>query len=486
MIRKAYLFLLKVKAVVFTTLLCVSTSFAIKTKVEEPKDKRETLTGYPGAGHSSHSYQAPSYGQGSEEASAISVGAGYSIGGAKPSYSFGAPGSESGYQLSAESHPSSGHSPIQLAPITLQSNHGSLVGNDLSQLMSQISHGLNSGAITLQQTGGQGGGYQLGNLGAHGGQEYSLPQYSFGSPKLQQQFAAFEQSQSVPSYAAGTKGLGSYGSTGPVLFSPAESHGNQATLSYGAPSAGHSFGDSGSLSLGNAGHSLSGYSLGNQGQVLGGQYASLGGGYAAPGKAFKPSAFLGSSVQSDSGHALSSLSGSYGAPSFGGSHGGSSSHGAFVLGSGGHGASFGGSLGNLGGSSSKFIAPTYLPSKSEGFGSLESIAAFSSGGHLDSPRAGTYGIPSGSFSHQATSSNSPQYYVTSSKHSLPSGSFSSGPSYRGATSGHSSLNSYSSGPKYSFGGSSSRYGSPKDSHGAYSETSYNTIKYSEELKPRVH
>ncbi|CAH2041523.1 unnamed protein product, partial [Iphiclides podalirius] len=456
-------------------------SIAIKAKADDPKDKRETLGGYPGAGHS-QSYQSPAYGH--EDASAISVGAGYSIGGAKPSYSFGAQASGSGYQLSSESLPSGGHNTLQLAPITLQPSHGSLVGNDLSQLMSQISQGINSGAISLQSS-GHGGSYQLANLGSHGGQEVSLPQYSYGAPKLQQQFALFEQAQQqVPSYAAGTKGLSSYSSTGPVLFTPSESHSNQPSLSYGGPSSSHGIGDSGSISFGNGGHSLSGFALGNSGHALGGHYSTLSGGYGAPGKtSFKPSAFLGASVQSDGGHGLSGISGSYAAPSFSGSHLASGPHGGFTLSSAGQGASFGGSLGNFGGSSSKYIAPSYLPAKSEGFGSLESIAAFSSGGHLGSPPATTYGLPSSSYAQ--ASSNSPQYYVTSSKHSLPS-SFGSGSSYRGPSSGHGSLSSYSSGPKYSFGGSGSRYGSPKDAHGAYSETSYNTIKYSEELKPRNH
>ncbi|XP_068630752.1 prisilkin-39-like [Battus philenor] len=468
--------------IVFITLLCLSTSLAIKSKTDELKNKRETYGGYPGISHSSQSYPAPSFGQ--EEASSISVGAGYSIGGGKPSYNFGAQGSGAGYQLSAENLPSSSQN-IQLAPITLQPSHGSLVGTDLSQLMSQLSQGLNSGAITLQQ-GGQGASYQLGNLGAHGGQELAVPQYSYGAPKLQQQFALYDQSQGVPAYAAGTKGLSSYGSTGPVLFSPSESQSNQAALNYGAQSAGPSVGNAGSFSVNNADHSLSGFSLGNSGQLLGGQYNSLGASYSAPGKAgFKPSAFLGSSVQSDSGHGLAGLSGSYAAaPSFGSSHGLSGSHGGFALNSG-RGASFGGSLGNFGGSSSKLLAPSYLPAKSEGFGSQESIAAFSSSGHLESPPATTYGIPSGSFA-QASSSNSPQYYVSSSKHSLPSVGFNGGSSYRGPSSGYSSLNSYSSGPKYSISSSGSRYGPPKDSHGAYSESSYNTIKYSEELKPRVH
>ncbi|CAK1582884.1 unnamed protein product [Parnassius mnemosyne] len=473
--------------VVFITLLSVSTSFAIKTKIEESKDKREAPGGYSGSGYSFRSYQAPSHGR--DDASTVSVGAGYNIGGSKPTYSFGGQSSGSGYQFSAGGVPSNGYNSIQLAPITLQSSHGALASNDLSQLMSQISHSINSGAINLQQLGEQGGSYQLSSLGTHGGQELTLPQYSYGAPKLQQQFSLFEQSQSVPSYAAGTKGLGSYSSTGPVLFTPSESQSNQQASAYVAPSSSHSLSESGPLSLGSAGHSLSGFSVGNSGYSLGGSLNSLNGGYGAPGKnSFKPSAFLGSSAQSDSGHPLSSFSGSYAAPSFSGSHLTQGPHGGYSLNSFGPGLSFGGAFGNFGGSS-KLVAPSYLPPKSEGFGSLESIAAFSSGGHLSSPPATTYGIPTSSYSSssgnaQTSSSSSPQYYVSSSKYSYPNSNFNGGSSYKSPSSGYSSLTSYSFGPKSSFSGS--RYGSPKDSHGAYSENSYNTIKYSEELKPHVH
>ncbi|CAG4996758.1 unnamed protein product [Parnassius apollo] len=474
--------------VVLITLLSVSTSFAIKTKIEEPKDKRETPEGYSGSGYSFRSYQAPSHGR--DDASTVSVGAGYNIGGSKPTYSFGGQSSGSGYQFSAGSIPSNGHNSLQLAPITLQPSHGALVSSDLSQLMSQLSHSINSGAINLQQLGEQGASYQLSNLGAHGGQEFTLPQYSYGAPKLQQQFSLFEQSQSVPSYAAGTKGLGSYSSTGPVLFTPSESQSNQQASAYVAPSSSHTLSESGPLSFGSTGHSLSGLSLGNSGYSLGGSFNSLNGGYGSLGKnSFKPSAFLGSSGQSDSGHQLASLSASYGAPSFSGSHLSSGGHGGYSLGSFGPGLSFGGSFGDFGGSSSKFVAPSYLPPKSQGFGSLESVAAFSSGGHLSSPPATTYGIPTSSYSSssghaQTSSSSSPQYYVSSSKYSYPGSNFNGGSSYKGPSSGYSSLTSYSFGPKSSFSGS--RYGSPKDTHGAYSENSYNTIKYSEELKPRGH
>ncbi|XP_028160408.1 keratin, type I cytoskeletal 9-like [Ostrinia furnacalis] len=525
--------------VVLIAALSVSASWAIKIKkADEPKDKREAPVGYPS--HSSHSFQAPSVGHG--DASAISIGAGYSVGGAKPSFSLGGHG-DGGYQLGSEGLPGSGHATIQLAPITLQPNHG-FAASDLSQLMSQLSHGLNSGALQIQ-TGGEG--YQQADQGGHEGQELSLPQYSFNAPKLQQQYAVSEHQSSVPSYAAGTKGLGSY-STGPVLFSPSDSHGNAPALTYGqpnsghslggsssgghsyaiAPSSGHSFGalSSGGHSFANApssghsfgglssgghsfgegaialnsghGHSFPGLSLGNGGHSFGGAIKGFGGAtYGVPSKtSFKPSAFIGASVQGESGHGssghgLSGLSGSYGAPSFGSLGGGS--HG-FSLSSGGHGASLGGSFGgSFGGGSSKFVAPSYLPAKSEGFGSsLESVASFASEGHLGSAPGASYGSPSSSYGHpsnsaHAASSSSPQYYVPT-KSSFPS--FGSGSSsYKAPYSGHGAVSSFSSGHKHGFGGHSShgpRYGHPKgELQGAHSETSYNTIKYSEELKPRA-
>lgn len=520
LVVRRYLFkILFCSQVVFIAALSVSASWAIKVKKEdEPKDKREAAIGYP-----SH-YQGASLGHG--DASAISVGAGYSVGGAKPSFSLGH-GGEGGLQLSSEGLPASGHATIQLAPITLQSGHG-FASSDLSQLMSQLSHGLNSGAISLQT----GESYQPAAHGEqHGAQELSLPQYTFGAPQIQQ-YAVAEQ-PSVPSYAAGTKGLGSY-STGPVLFSPSDSQGHAPTLSYGAPSGGHSLGGSsgsghsfgsspssghafvhapssghsyggpssgghsfgghsfgnGAINLGSSGHSLPAISLNDAVHSFGGAYKGFGSGYGTPSKtSFKPSAFLGAStVQGDSGHGLAALSGSYGTPSFG-SFGGSS-HGGLSLSSAGHGASLGGSFGGFGGGSSKFIAPSYLPPKSEGFSS-ESLASFSSDGHSASPPGTTYGIPTSSYGHpsnaaHAASSSSPQYYVPS-KSSFPS--FGGGSaSFKAPYSGHS-LSSFSSGPKHSFGGHSShgsRYASPKDIQGAHSESSYNTIKYSEELKPRVH
>lgn len=538
----------------FIALLSISTSLAVKVKnIQDPKDKRETAADYLSRGHSSHGFQAPSFGHG--DANAISVGAGYSIGG-KPNFGYAAQESGAPLQLSSEGLPSSGHATIQLAPITLQPSHGSYASGDLSELMSQLSQGLSSGAFSLSP-------YQAEGQSGHGGQELSFPQYSYGTPQLQQYSVQEQGGQSVPSYAAGTKGLGSYGSTGPVLFSP-ESHSaqqalsygspsGQQALSYGSPSAGHSFSDSNALNLGGsgqsfagltfgdsghslggsgysqggsghsqggsghslggsgqslgghgqyfvasghplagsghplaglsfgksgyssggAGHSLggSGHSLGGSGHSFGGSLKSLGGGYVVPSKSFKPSTFLG--AHSDSPHGLSALSVSHGAPSFG-------SQSLSGL-SGGHGGSFAGSLGGFGGGSAKFYAPSHLPPKSEGYGShLESVASFSSGGH-SSPSG--YSVSS-SDSHSA-SAHSPQYYVSSSKYPS-SASFGEGSSSFKAP-GHSTLSSFSSGPKHSFGGhSSTRYGSPKDLHGAHSETSYNTIKYSEELKPRVH
>ncbi|RVE46971.1 hypothetical protein evm_008355 [Chilo suppressalis] len=501
--------------VVFVAALCVTSSWAIKVKkTEEPKDKREAPVGYPSL--SAHSYQ-PSLGQ--DEASAISVGAGYSIGGAKPSYSLEGSSGGAQYQIAPEGLQSGSHGAIQLAPITLQPSHGQAFASaDLSQLMSQLSHGLNSGALTLQT----GESYQP---AAHsGGQELSLPQYTFAGPKVQQ-YAVAEQ-PSVPSYAAGTKGLGSY-STGPVLFSPSDSHGQVQGLTYGIPSSGHSFGGAssaghaflsapssahnfgglsssslssgshsfgeGAQSLGNSGHSFPGLSFGGSGHSFGGSIKGLSSGYGAPSKgSFKPSAFLGASVQGESGHGLSGLSGSYGAPSFGAfSDGG---HGGFSLSSAGHGASLGGSLGGgFGGGSSKFVAAGYLPPKSVGFGSsLESVASFASDGHIASPPGTTYGVPTSSYgvpssATQAASSANPQYYLPS-KSSYPS--FGSGSSsYRSASSGHGSPSSFSSGPKHiysSHSGPSARYSHPKDVQGAHSESLYNTIKYSEEFKPRGH
>ncbi|CAH0686334.1 unnamed protein product [Spodoptera exigua] len=508
--------------IVFTTLLCISTSWAVLAKkVEDHQDKREAPVGYGSSGLSGHSYHAPSLGQG--DASAISVGAGYSIGGAKPSYSFGGQGSSGALQYSAEGlsqlSPSS-HGNIQLPPITLQPSHGAaFASGDLSQLMSQLSHSLNAGGISLQPSTTvaefhQGADGQTAQA-LQGAQEYSFPQFSYGAPKQQQQqqYVLSEQLQqqlsSAPSYSAGTKGLGSY-STGPVLFTPSESQSNNAPApSYGAPSSGHSLGDAGSLSLGGGSHSLgalglggsshgfggsshgfggsshglslggAGLSLGGSGHSFGGQYKHLNG-FAGPSKSsFKPSAYLGSSVQGDSvlglssqglsshgfsGHGLSGISGSYGAPSFGSYRG--ASHGSLSLGSGGH--SFGGSQGFA---------------KGEG---LESASAFSSG-HV-APPGTTYGFPTSSYSSNnahAASSNKP-YYVSAKHHQHSAPSFGEGSSsYRSPVSSHSALSSYSSGPKYSFSSSSSHY-APKDAYGAASETSYNTIKYSEELKPRAH
>lgn len=491
----------------FVTLLSISWALKIRNHMEDPKDKREAGIAYPTAG-TSHNFQAPSFGH-ENGANAISIGAGYSVGGGKPSYAY-ASDSGAGLQQASEGLQPSGHSTIQLSPLTLQPSHG-LVSTDLQQLMSQLSESLNSGALTLSP-------YQA--SAAHGGQDASLPQYTFGAPKLQQ-YSAPEQSlqlqSSVPVYAAGTKGLGSYGATGPVLFNPADSnfagsHGH--TL--GAGSSGPSFADTSALTLANSGHALSGLSLGGSGHSyggislgspghsltgsghslgssghsisgglvgsghsFGGSLKGFNGGYVLPAKAsFKPSTYLGS----HSDHGLSSLSGAYSSPSFG-SHSLSGSHGGLSLG--GHGANFGGS-GSYGGGSSKFIAASYLPHKSEGFGSsLENAASFS-GSH--SPPSTTYGFPSShsSAAAHAASSHRPQYYV---KYSSPNKLGDGSSSYKAPASSHSALSSHTSRPKYSFSHRSSHYGSPShgaDIHGAHSETVYNTIKYSEEIKPRVH
>lgn len=487
--------------VVFITLLSISWAMKIRKHMEDPKDKREAGIAYPAVG-TSHNYQAPSFGH-EHGANAISIGAGYSVGGGKPNYAY-ISDSGAGHQLQAsEGLQPSGHSTIQLAPLTLQPSQG-LVSSDLQQLMSQLSESLNSGALTLSP-------YQAN--AAHGGQDISLPQYTYGSPKLQQ-YSAPEQSlqvqSSVPAYAAGTKGLGSYSSTGPVLFNPADSnfagsHGHALGAGSSGPSfadasalantlanSGHSFGG---LSLGGVGHSYGGLSLGSPGHSLSGPGHTLGsgsfgaalkgysGGYVVPSKSsFKPSTYLGS--QND--HGLSSVSGAYAAPSFG-SHSLSGSYGGLSLG--GHGASFGGSSGGFGGGSSKFIAASYQPSKSEGFGSsLENVASFS-GSH--SPPSTTYGFPSShsaksAVAAHAASSHSPQYYV---KYSSPNKFGEGSSSYKAPASSHSSLSSHTARPKYGFSHRSSHYGSPShgsDVHGAHSETVYNTIKYSEEIKPRVH
>lgn len=490
---------------VFVTLLSISWALKIKQHIVDLKDKREAGIAYPAAG-TSHSYQAPSFGH-EHGTNAVSIGAGYSVGGGKPTYAY-APNSGAGHQLhAAEGLQPSGHSTIQLAPLTLQPSHG-FVSNDLQQLMSQLSESLNSGALSLSPFQGD---------ATHGGQDISLPQFTYGSPKLQQ-YSAPEQSlqvqSSVPAYAVGTKGLGSYSSTGPVLFNPADSNfaGSHSHI-LGGGSSGPSFADASALALANSGHTLGGLSLGGTGHAYGGLSGSHGhslggsghlisgalggsghsfggslkgfnGGYVQPAKAsFKPSTYLGS--QSD--HDLSSLSGAYAAPSFG-SHSLSGSHG-HSLSLGGHGASFGGSPGSFGSGSSKFISASYLPSKSEGFGSsLEKAASFS-GSH--SPPGTTYGFPSShsagpSVAAHAASSHSPQYYV---KYSSPNKFGEGSSSYKAPRSSHSSLSSHTSRPKYNFSHRSSHYGSPShgsDVHGAHSETVYNTIKYSEEIKPRVH
>lgn len=407
--------------------------------------------GYGSTGHSSQTLQIqPSLGH--DDSNTISIGAGYSVGGAKGALSFGGLAPASGL------HYEGGHQTLQLPAITLQPSHGNVVAGDISQLMSQLTHGLSTGALQLQPVGGQH--YSAVSYG----QESSQPQYSFGVPKLQQ-YSVSEQQSSVPTYAAGTKGLGSYsgGATGPVLFNPADS----SQYAHSAPSyaagAGYSLGDS---SLGSSGHSFGGAS-----------FKALSGNFGSSGKTnFKPSAFLGASVQNEGTHGISALS-THAIPSFGNNFGGA--HAPISLGSGGHGG-FGGNFGSFGGSS-KFVAPSYLPPKSFG-SSLEAISAFSGSGHSASPPSTTYGFPAAS--HGASSS--PQYYFAPSKQVPSFGEGSS--SFKAPISGHSALSSFSSGPKYSFGGHgafNTRFSS-KDSQGAYSEPAYNTIKYSEELRPRVH
>ncbi|XP_013193898.2 hornerin-like [Amyelois transitella] len=531
--------------VALIAILSISSSWAKElNKAEDPKDKREAAIGYGSQGISAHSYQAPI---GHEGGNSISVGAGYSVGGTKPSYSFGGH-SASPLQFAPEGLQSSGHATIKLPPITLQPSHG-LAAGDLSQLMSQLSHSINSGALNLQAGGFDSYALAAAPQAEHGAQELSLPQYTFGAPKLQQYtFQEQPQVASPPSYAAGTKGLGSYGSTGPVLFTPSDSQANVALQShapssghsfealgpayaigaapssghsYGGAAVGHSFGEGAlsghsfggaGLSLGQPGHSLggSGHSLGGSGHTVGAGYTlggsshslgglslgssgnSYGGSYKTllPSKgSFKPSAFLGSSIQGDSSHGLSSLSSSHGAPSFGsfssGGHSGLSlaslSHGSSF---GGHAPSFGGHGSSFGGSSTKYLA-AFAPSKSEGYGNTESVSNFASSGHLSSPGS-SFSSPS-SYGHSnnvhSASSSSPQYYVPSSKYS--SSSFGEGRSSYKSPSSHGSLSSFSSGPKHSYG-RVNRYSPPKDIEGSYSENTYNTIKYSEELKPRTH
>lgn len=434
----------------------------------EEKDKREAPIGYPSSGHSSQTLQyQPSH----EDSNAISIGAGYSIGGSKPNFAY-AGHVPSGLQLEGLSS-SGGHQTVQLAPITLQPNHGNAFSGDISQLMSQLSHGLSTGSLQLQPVGGS---YQLaGSLGGYEGHS-AQPQYTFAAPKFQQ-YSVSDQQAGVPSYAAGTKGLGSYGSgsTGPVLFNPADSHNVQSVPSYSSGSSGHSFPGFSS----SPGHSFGGAS-----------FKTLGAGYGSHGKtSFKPSAFLGSSVQSEGTHGISALS-THAVPSFG--HSFSGGHAPVSFGSGSYAGGFGG---HLGGGSSKYITPSYAPPKSAGFtSSLDASSAFSGHGHLASPPGTTYGTPSASYGFSSNTAHagasSPQYYLAPSKQGALN-SFSEGSSSYKAPLDYKtqSFGSLSSGPKYSFGGQGgqsyeSSYSSPKDSNGAYSEPSYNTIRYSQELKPR--
>ncbi|KAJ0176188.1 hypothetical protein K1T71_008362 [Dendrolimus kikuchii] len=515
--------------VVFIALLSISTSWAIQAKqVEESKDKREAPVGYASFGQPSGGYPAQSFGHG--DASTISVGAGYSIGGAKPSYSFGGQGSNGALQLSSEHLASGGQPSIQLAPITLQPNHGSISSNDLSQLMSQLSHGINANGLTFTPANNIAEFHSTQVGGGHGGQELSLPQYSFGSPKFQQYSFSTPAAAPASAYASGPKDIGSYGATGPVLFTP-ESQGGSAPSAYAVPSSGHSFGGNSGISLGNSGYGLagislgslgghsggasghslggasgyslggtsghslggasgnslgggSGYTLSGAGHSFGGSLKGLSGSYAIPSKnSFKPSAYLGSSGQGDSSHGLSGLSEQYSSPSFGAISGGN--QGLLAIGSGDHGANYAGSFSGFNNGATYKLAPSFESVKGENLAApLDAVGSFSSG-NFASPPGTTYGFPASSYtpsiSHAGSSSR--PHFVSSPKHS--SSSFGEGSSsYRGPSSVHSS---FSSSPKLSYGGhSGSRYSLPRDSHGAHSETAYNTIKYSEELKPRGH
>ncbi|XP_012547459.3 nuclear pore complex protein Nup214 [Bombyx mori] len=441
----------------------------------------QSPSNYASSGHSSASYQ-PSYQISTQnyqpatnshgDASSINVGAGYSIGGIKPSFSYDGQGS-AGLQYASQEYPANGHATIQLAPITLQPTHGAggLVSGDISQIMNQLSHSLNSGALSLQPSNSVAE-FHIGGEGGQG-QELSQPQYTYG--KLQQYNLVGSLGGSPAHYASGVKGLSSYGSTGPVLFHPSESQSSQSSaLTYSAPSSGHSADEGSSASSSSGGHSLAGLSFGSSGHPFGASLKSYGGNNLGASKTpFTPSVFLGSSVQGDSSHGLSAGPVAYSTPSFAGFPGGNA---AFTFGPAANGPSYPGSFGGFGADSSKFLAPAFGSIKSEGLGhSLDGLASFGSAGQFASPPGTTYGFPTASYpavaSHSASAAR-PYYVSTPTKHS-----------HKGSG---SSLSSPHSGSKHSYAGhSGSRY-SPKDTHGAHSETSYNTIKYSEELKPRVH
>lgn len=471
----------------FVTLLSISFNWTVLAKrVDETKGKREAPISYTSAGHPAQNYQSSQLYEPSQsyqavgnhgDASAINIGAGYSIGGAKPSYSFGGHASDVSLQASSGGLPSSGHATIQLPPITLQPNHGGYVSNDISQIMSQLSQSINSGALSLQPSNNVAE-FHTGGEGAQGTQEIAIPQYTYS--KMPQYNLAGSVASS-PSYVSDGKSLSSYGSTGPVLFNPADGHAN-AQIAYAAATGEHAQQqpEAASYSFGGSGNALAGYSLGGSGNSFGESLKGFGASQIAPNKAsFTPSVFLGASIPSDSTHGLSGVSGSYNAPSFGGFGAG---YRGLSLSSAGHAPNYGGSFGSYGGAPGKLIAPSFGSYKSEGFGgSLGSLGALSSGGHFASPPGTTYGFPSSSYNSLTPSSATHSasatrpYYVSSPKHSSS-----------GANSAYRSSSPSHSGSKYSFGGhSSSRY-SPKDTHGAHSETSYNTIKYSEELKPHIH
>lgn len=498
---------------------CVVSVWAQKTsEAGEPKDKREAPTGYQ-TGHASHTLQIePSVGHG--DGNTISIGAGYSVGGAKPNYAFESHGGSPSFQLASHGGygghhggPSEGQT-IRLPPITLQPQDGNLLSGDLTQLMNQIQHSLSTGAIQLQpSTAYHGGG------GGGGQQQLRYPQFSFVSPKPQQYNFA-EAHSNIPSYAAGTKGLGSFGSTGPVLFNPNENHPSQTVNLQSTPNAGHSFGETSlsGLSLGQ-GHQLGAYSLdghpqghtptaqqlggisfGSLGHSFGGNFKQFAHNYPQSKPSFKPSTLLGVSG-GDSHHGSSGLAPKYhGTPVFSHSlpagHGhapfNAAPHAGYSLGQ--HnagGAGFGTSFPGFNLGSAKYVTQAYAPAKSEGFGSsLESLNAFTNNGHLAS-HGGVSSSPHGASTAAAhASSASPQYFLAPAKHSHTSSFGDGSVSYKAPSSlsGHSHLSSLSS-PKYfsshQSGTPSLRYLPQKDSHGAYSDSTYNTIKYSEEFKPRA-
>lgn len=506
-------------------------------KVEEPKDKREAPSSYPQlSGQSSVAYQAPSSSLGHGDASSISIGAGYSIGGAKPSFSFGGQTPSAGLQYSGEGL-SAGHGgAIQLAPITLQP------GQDLSQIMSQLQQSLGAAALTLQPSNNIAE-YHEGNQGAQG---YSFPQFQQYAAPQYQQYQLGGQVASAPSYSAGTKGLSSYGHTGPVLFNPQEHGAQQSAFSYPLPSGGHASSDAGSLSFGSAGLSQfpglslgGGHSLGSAGTSLPGSGYSLAG-LGGSGLSFDGTGYsfggaghpLGSSAQAlgGAGYTSGSSHGLVGAGSLVGSgHSVGSSEGHSLGGPGGHslggsgsysynspGSSHGGTGHSFGSGSSSgahykvlnsgkpspgktsFKPSTFLgasiPSESSSYSSSSfpgfpgSHSGLSLGGHGHSfPSFASYGGASKQISPLYTKSegslDSAGAYSSSghlnsppgTTYGFPTSSYSTGITNAASSSGPQY---YISSSKYpaSFGEGSSSYKSPGSSHSALS--SHSGPKYS--------